>query len=201
MRQIYFVRPIGMAGPIKIGCSKQVEFRIDGLATWSPYPLELIVTIEGQGGLERNIHECFADLHSHKEWFHPGKSLLEFIEKLKAGVPVDQAIDLSKRIAPIVAIGGKRPALPEMEGYRSYVARLRWAAVKASKIAGQSRFVTADASNIMYRWRTIHGYHWVKDSRRPTDAEFSILDQIIAEPAKFCVSHEVRFPKPKAVAA
>lgn len=94
---IYFIKPKGMAGPIKIGCSDRPPKRLEALAHWSPFELEIIVTIPGTIKLEGNIHECFADVHSHHEWFHPSTELLVAIEKLKAGIPVGEAIDLSAR--------------------------------------------------------------------------------------------------------
>lgn len=99
---VYFIRPVGMVGPIKIGCSELPEGRLASLAAWSPYPLEIVVTIAGGIKLERNIHECFADLHSHHEWFRPGQRLLEAIDKLKRRVPIDQAVNLDDRRGTIL---------------------------------------------------------------------------------------------------
>lgn len=98
---IYFIKPVGMSGPIKIGCSYTPKGRLSTLSTWSPFALEIVATIEGGQKLERNIHECFADLHSHREWFHAGTHLIEAIEKIKSGVPVECAINLNKRIKSI----------------------------------------------------------------------------------------------------
>lgn len=102
---IYFMRPLGCDGPIKIGISNRPLVRLDALARWSPEPLELITTIPGNFSLESNIHDCFADLHSHHEWFHASPALIEFVRKVASGVPVAEAIDLSKRV---ISIRGKR---------------------------------------------------------------------------------------------
>lgn len=98
---VYFIKPVGMAGPIKIGCSWHTRERLKTLSTWSPFPLEIIVTIPGSYKLEKNIHACFADLHSHREWFHAGDRLLKAIELLKQDTPIERAIDLNKRIGKI----------------------------------------------------------------------------------------------------
>jgi hypothetical protein len=98
---VYFIKPAGMTGPIKIGCSFMPEKRLSSLSTWSPFALEIIATVEGGQRLERNIHECFADMHSHREWFHAGARLIEAIEKIKSGTPVERAINLDNRIGSI----------------------------------------------------------------------------------------------------
>lgn len=94
---VYFIKPVGMDGPIKIGCSGVPEQRLLSLAMWSPFPLEIIVTIKGGIRLEKNIHECFSYLHSHHEWFAADDRLISAIDLLKRGVPVELAIDLSDR--------------------------------------------------------------------------------------------------------
>lgn len=98
---IYFMKPVGMDGPIKIGCSYLPERRLSTLATWSPFKLEIITTIAGGQRLERNIHECFADFHSHREWFRAGQRLLDAISRLKAGEPVERVINLNNRVGSI----------------------------------------------------------------------------------------------------
>lgn len=94
---IYFLRPVGMVGPIKIGSSWKPADRMRTFMAWSPFPLEVITTTAGGVQLERNIHNCFADAHSHSEWFHPVPRLLKAIEDIKAGMPVAEAIDLNNQ--------------------------------------------------------------------------------------------------------
>lgn len=92
---VYFIKPIGMAGPVKIGCSFMPGDRLLNLSAWSPFPLEIAVTIPGNVALESNLHDCLFDLHSHREWFHESPRITDLIEKLRSGVPVEEAIDLS----------------------------------------------------------------------------------------------------------
>lgn len=69
MSVIYFIKPVGMDGPIKIGCSSWPESRRDTLATWSPFTLEIIAEIEGGYTLEHQFHAMFEHQHERSEWF------------------------------------------------------------------------------------------------------------------------------------
>ena len=98
---VYFIKPVGMDGPIKIGVSTNPASRLDMLATWSPVPLELVAVIPGDAELERNIHECFADYHSHREWFAAGPRLASALAAIVSGAPVERAMDLSVRFGKL----------------------------------------------------------------------------------------------------
>lgn len=98
---VYFAKPIGMAGPIKIGCSSHPADRIQSLMVWSPFPLELLVTVPGSLKLEANLHDCFLDAHLHHEWFQPVPLLLAGIAALQANKPLEEAFDLSARIGSL----------------------------------------------------------------------------------------------------
>lgn len=92
---VYFMRAAIPNSPIKIGHSWMPEKRLMELTLWSPYPLEIILTIPGDAALERNIHSCFADCHSHSEWFKPSPRLTVAIRAMQRGIPVHEAIDLT----------------------------------------------------------------------------------------------------------
>jgi hypothetical protein len=94
---VYFIRPVGMPGPVKIGHSLNPEQRLHELDGASPFPLELAVKVEGDQAIERAIQNSFADCHSHREWFHPHPRLLRAIAALIAGPGVSEAIDLTHR--------------------------------------------------------------------------------------------------------
>lgn len=94
---IYFVKPVDAAGPIKIGFARNVSRRFATMASDSPVKLELLVTVDGHFDLERNIHACLFDLHSHGEWFHPGERLIQIIADLRRGMALTDAVDLSDR--------------------------------------------------------------------------------------------------------
>jgi hypothetical protein len=101
---VYFIKPVDATGPIKIGVSGRPKYRLSQLLEWSPVALEVVLTIPGNLALERNIHECFADCHSHKEWFYAAPRLVAAIQALAAGVPVHEAIDLNARLGSIQAL-------------------------------------------------------------------------------------------------
>ena len=69
MTRVYFIKPIGMEGPIKIGCSFSPTARRETLETWSPFALEIVAEIEGEFRLERQFHALFSDSHQRREWF------------------------------------------------------------------------------------------------------------------------------------
>lgn len=102
------MKPVGFPGPIKIGCSRMVDERLVQLAAWSPFPLEIIYSEAGEHELERNLHRCFADYHSHLEWFHPGERLIRALELLVAGASIAEAIDLSDVRGSIFMRNGKK---------------------------------------------------------------------------------------------
>lgn len=94
---IYFLKPVGMSGPIKIGFSNDPEKRLKACTLWSPFKLQVIATAEGDRAIERLLHNCFADIHSHGEWFHPHERLLMAIKAIKAGAKIAEAVDLSDK--------------------------------------------------------------------------------------------------------
>lgn len=94
-RNVYFVRPVGFKGPIKIGSAIVGRFRRRELEAYSPFRLELLLEIPGGIDLERRLHRRFAYAHSHSEWFHPVDELVFAIEQMLAGIPVEKAINLN----------------------------------------------------------------------------------------------------------
>lgn len=82
---IYFLRPIGMRGPIKIGYSTWPPGRLHDYMKWSPFPLEIVATIRGGHQDELRFHTLFAAHHSHNEWFHASPELERVIAEIQAG--------------------------------------------------------------------------------------------------------------------
>jgi len=82
---VYFLRPVGALGPVKIGCSRWPAERIGVYLTWSPVPLEIAACIAGGHHIERVFHERFAHLWSHHEWFREAPELEETIQAIRAG--------------------------------------------------------------------------------------------------------------------
>lgn len=116
---VYFLRPIGQRGPVKIGCSDYPMRRLQAFAQWSPAPLEIAALIPGDERLERRFHAKFAHLHSHLEWFREDPLLDATIDAIRAGT-----FDLAELPAPkrLAYRGGHTP---ESKAAQSYTRRLR----------------------------------------------------------------------------
>jgi len=85
MKWVYFIKPIGMDGPIKIGCSYSPDQRRKTLEFWSPFPLEILAEWQGGAVVERQFHAMFSASHRHHEWFDVTDELLAVISQIKAG--------------------------------------------------------------------------------------------------------------------
>jgi len=81
-RYIYFARPIGGDGRIKIGCSYNPAKRLVALASWSAYPIEIIAVAAGGFADEKMLHQFFADDRLHCEWFRASDDLHFVIEAM-----------------------------------------------------------------------------------------------------------------------
>jgi hypothetical protein len=189
---VYFVKPIGLDGPIKIGCSFTPEGRLSALMTWSPWPLEIIATVRGDRDLEKNIHECFAHSHSHREWFRSTPELRAAIAKIAGGAPVAEAIDLTARHGTILSLARlKRDWTPERRAYTKMNHQLRAAEHRAAKRRGVERLhIPADADAIMRRWWGSFGDY----GPPPTEKEARRLADIVARPEALCVTANERWP-------
>lgn len=182
---IYFLRPVGQVGPIKIGCSSHPQARLDALMTWAPIPLEIIATVPGDFNLEKNIHECFAADFSHHEWFHASDRVVEFVGKVAAGVPVHEAVDLTKRTK---ILNGKHD--PKVKLRTSYSQKFSWAGRKVNKAKRDAYYVApADVQRILERWAGWNPSVDYVEQRDPSPAEFVRLDEVLADPFAHFVSH------------
>lgn len=94
---IYFMRPVGQVGPIKIGCSIHPEKRLVQISTWSPIPLEIIATALGNSRLENFVHRKFKAQRLHREWFEPCEALLAGIAAIQGGATVEETFNATKR--------------------------------------------------------------------------------------------------------
>lgn len=103
--KVYFIRPVGMLGPIKIGCSRLTSDRLAALTVWSPFPLEIAAEIEGDFVLERRFHAKFRELHSHSEWFRHADQIDADIRAINSGtfdvetLPEPKALTSARRTA------------------------------------------------------------------------------------------------------
>lgn len=190
-RRVYFAKPIGMDGPIKIGCSDKPANRILSMASWVPFPLEIVATVPGGFAVERNVQECFTAARLHSEWFKPVPELVEAVAKLAAGVPLGEAIDLSKRTK-----FSRRFLSPQHRSRMSLTHRMGWALRRADRENGGTHYFTLPqlAEAITRRWS--------RDIKAaPTPAELTYLDAVIAKPLLYCEAHERSRPKKPVVSA
>lgn len=84
MRHVYFIGPSDWRlGRVKIGrTTSGVRNRLAALQTGSPFPLEVYAWAEDEGDLETCLHEVFAPLRLHGEWFALDYKLLDLVSDL-----------------------------------------------------------------------------------------------------------------------
>lgn len=87
----YFIvacnRDDGTVELIKIGCSKNVEYRLSQLqATAGMYRLALVAATCGGSDQERAYHRRFATHRQDREWFYPAPEILAEIERITGGL-------------------------------------------------------------------------------------------------------------------
>ncbi len=100
MSRVYFIKPVGLRGPIKIGCSCSPDGRRKTLDSWSPFALEIVAEIPGDFELERRFHAAFLSTHDRREWFGWSVDLQGTIDAINAG-----AFDVSTLPEPVRLTG------------------------------------------------------------------------------------------------
>lgn len=193
MSRVYFIKPIGLDGPIKIGCSRSVHARLEALATWSPWPLEVIAAVPGTLADEGFLHGCFAADHSHHEWFRSSPALRQMITKIAAAGSVQPARDELARIGTIRS-GHRRNMTAEQRLSLSYRLRVSFAMKKLDHDGAAYWNAPDDVENILERWAGSKHFGIVPIS--PTPAEITRLDQFLADPRP----QSTRHPRFKVVA-
>lgn len=68
--------------PVKIGIADSVQARLVQLQTASPYRLRLLGVMPGGATEERALHQRFAHLRLHGEWFEGADELLTAIAEM-----------------------------------------------------------------------------------------------------------------------
>lgn len=119
MKRVYFIKPIGMDGPIKIGFSIMPTKRRDNLAAWSPFALEIVAEIDGDRLLEWRFHAKFFESHQRNEWFAATPELLADIKAINAGT-----FDIDALPPPRCLYERKRHRTPEFRRQQSYSLRV-----------------------------------------------------------------------------
>lgn len=181
---VYFIRPIGADGPVKIGCSEAPEVRLSSMLTWSPLPLEIAAFAPGSLQDEGFIHSCFADDHSHREWFKPSAALTALVDAVKHSGTLEAA----KGLKPIRSIrAGRTPAVwtDQMKRYISYNTRISHAERRLSKVSKTDWRAPDDVFSILYNWSHSNRNG---DCSPPSSTAIARLDEFLADPAAHAVS-------------
>jgi hypothetical protein len=174
---VYFVRPIGLAGPVKIGCSQNPKARTSQAREFGHSQIEVVAMVPGGLELERNLHECFLDSHSHREWFDASPRLTACIEALQAGKPIHEAVDLSKRLGVFLR---KRRVAPKSAAQQERAEFNRLRNIKATKKG--VRFWPVDIDMLMTHANRHTPF---------TDAQRARIAQVLADPSQFRTQAEL----------
>lgn len=176
---VYFIKPVGKPGPIKIGCSQSPDARLESINAWAPHPLEMLVSIPGSFELERRLHTCFSAFHSHGEWFHPSDEMARGIEALKNGVPIEEAFDLSREGVTIWRLKRCKTIWTEdRKVRRGYQTKVCFAVRKLTKAAPEGVWFSEPQEITDIFERTLGG-------KALSDADKSFLDEFLKQPKKF----------------
>lgn len=190
--RVYFIKPVGMDGPIKIGCSAKPAVRLLALSAWSPFPLELIGEVPGDFSDENLLHRRFSDLHTRKEWFMSSPALRQTIEKILSGTPIKDACKALKAKGPIRRKQPERT--PDRELFMAYGRRVRSAAQSVDRKGDNGkRYIPADVQSIMHNWRMDRMVGHLPIT--PTAEQFARLEEFIADPKTHCVSFDEAHPE------
>jgi hypothetical protein len=190
---VYFMKPKGKSGPIKIGCSHVPEERLESLSAWSPYPLEIIGTVPGDFPDESYLHRCLADHHLHREWFKAASIVLDTIRKVLAAGSVEGVR------SDILPVGGirrttRRKRTDDEKKRFSYSRRVSFCEDRTRKIQRDRWKAPDDIHRILNTWS---GYrYWDADKKEyvripPTvpDAEqLKLIDRYLADPLSLSVA-------------
>lgn len=198
---VYFIKPKGRKGPIKIGCSNAPADRLMALGAWSPYPLELIGSVPGGYPEESYLHSCFADHHSHREWFRPNAQLLTAIQAVLAAGSVEV---LRESFSPSGSIRSSRNRRrnwsPSKKLLRSYESKVRWAVKRLRDKDEHGAWAEPDAVTAIFsKWsggRRWNGKAFVTvEPIEPTAEDIKVIEDYLANPAAVSVIPSFRRPK------
>jgi hypothetical protein len=184
---VYFIKPIGMDGPIKIGCSKRPMGRLANLTLWSPSPLEILATIPGDAFLERKLHVYFASAHLHSEWFAASPELQALIAGLINGKTLSEIVDLT-HVKQVVI---KRKLSAEQRARRSIGARVGWAMRRYTKEHKRMLFETDRLRQAIDAYARVGG---------PSPEDVRLVEDFITDPGAHGLTHEQKYPDVRRIA-
>lgn len=190
-KYVYFIKPVGMDGPIKIGSSGVPAKRLLDLSVWSPFPLELIGMVPGGCRDENFLHTRFADQHSHREWFRSSPVLRHTIERILAGETFKAACtDLVK--AGSIRNQKLRTTTPERQIFINYTAKIRKALYRLWSKAGRWS-EPPDVRKIMDAWK---GNYADRKPVAPSEQQIARLEEFLIDPKRHGIFIKCDPPKP-----
>ena len=94
---VYFLRMLAPVPeqPVKIGFTLKEEVRFHQVRTSSPWPLELIATVQAHQNIEIALHEKCAEARLQGEWFRPTNVVLDAISAARSSELVDWLVRTS----------------------------------------------------------------------------------------------------------
>lgn len=174
MNHVYFIKPVDLAGPIKIGCSFAPHMRLRTFQVWSPFRLEIIGAIPGPFSEEKFLHDCFCEFHSHHEWFHPAPILIESIKTILDAGNIDPIRASINPVGSIRKWGGIRAISAQRRKHLSFAHRISWA---------RSKLETDDGI-----WHLPHDIHEIMESSRKGNelppSDLARLEEVLSDPKK-----------------
>jgi hypothetical protein len=177
VKRVYFIRPVGHDGPIKIGCSQDSDKRLYALQMLSPLRLETICAVPGEHHHENAIHHMFAAHRRHGEWFEATPEVLAFVEKVLASGCLPPLNVLQQ--APRTAGSMSKRVTPETLRRSKITAAVSRAERHGFGFANRERMRPDDVAAIFARWQYAL-------NAQATDEETAILtgyiDRLLAMP-------------------
>lgn len=82
MKFTYFIQAV-TGGPIKIGCTDDVLYRLKNLQTGNPCKLQVLLALPEEYASEEYLHKRFSHSRLIGEWFEPTDDLISLICELK----------------------------------------------------------------------------------------------------------------------
>ncbi|CCM77102.1 GIY-YIG nuclease family protein [Rhizobium mesoamericanum] len=171
---VYFIKPVGQAGPIKIGHSEYPPYRLASLQTWSPVELEVVSRVEGTRELEKAIHERFAHCHLRGEWFSPDEELVALAEGVRDGRKIEDLIDLKAKTGKLFRRPNTKSPVAKIVG--TYKLRVERARQRGGALRGKHMDLSDEVRAIL---NSAGGYR--QDYRELTQDEISTLEAFIEE--------------------
>lgn len=179
---LYFIKPVGMDGPIKIGYSRIPRGRLLALSAWSPFALEIVGVASGGSKEETFLHRRFANLHTHREWFNSSPLLRHTMMRIIAGDGVREACE-EIPVKGDIRNQRRRIATPARQRFIDYGKKIRNVLAGLRNDRGSS-YAPPDVTKIMDDWR---GDYLHKKPVEPTEADIQRLDEFLVDPARHAI--------------